>query len=160
MSEETSTIKILLRNFDISGLAAQEDAVKKVISETQKKYPSVKIDYKSELGYLNMKEVLKDHPQLTDYAIEAAKRAGIKAELRPIRGGTDGSRLTARGLPSWRADGSRSPRLEGREVEARLTPRSRKRLRRLTSWARRASARTNEVRTHSSPSSDAHDVSH
>ena len=68
--------------------------------------------------------------------------------------------LTARGLPSWRADGSRSPRLEGREVEARLTPRSRKRLRRLTSWARRASARTNEVRTHSSPSSDAHDVPH
>lgn len=100
MSEETSTVKILLRNFDINGLAAQEDAVKKVITETQKKYPNVKIDYKSELGYLNMKEVLKNYPQLTDYAIEAAKRAGVKAELRPIRGGTDGSRLTARGLPT------------------------------------------------------------
>ena len=100
MSEETSTIKILLRNFDINGLAAQEDAVKKVIAETQKKYPNVKVDYKSELGYLNMKEVLKDYPQLTDYAIEAAGRAGIKAELRPIRGGTDGSRLTAMGLPT------------------------------------------------------------
>ena len=100
MNEETSTIKILLRNFDINGLAAQEEAVKKVMVETQKKYPNVKIDYKSELGYLNMKEVLKDYPQLTDYAIEAAKRAGITAELRPIRGGTDGSRLTARGLPT------------------------------------------------------------
>ena len=100
MSEETSTVKILLRNFDINGLAAQEEAVKKVIAETQKKYPNVKIDYKSELGYLNMKEVLKDYPQLTDYAIEAAKRAGITAELRPIRGGTDGSRLTSRGLPT------------------------------------------------------------
>jgi tripeptide aminopeptidase len=99
-AEETSTIKILLRNFDINGLAAQEDAVKKVIAETQKKYPNVKIDYKSELGYLNMKEVLKDFPQLTDYAIEASKRAGVMAELRPIRGGTDGSRLTARGLPT------------------------------------------------------------
>ncbi len=100
MSEETSVIKILLRNFDINGLAAQEEAVKKVIAETQKKYPNVKVDYKSELGYLNMKEVLKDHPQLTDYAIEAAKRANITAELRPIRGGTDGARLTARGLPT------------------------------------------------------------
>lgn len=100
MSEETSTIKILLRNFDINGLAAQEDAVRKVIAETQKKFPNVKIDYKSELGYLNMKEVLKDYPQLTDYAIEAAKRAGVTAELRPIRGGTDGSRLTAAGLPT------------------------------------------------------------
>jgi tripeptide aminopeptidase len=97
---ETSTIKILLRDFDISGFAAQEETIKKLIAETQKEFPKVKIDYKSELGYLNMKEVLKDYPQLTDFAIEAAKRAGIDAELRPIRGGTDGSRLTARGLPT------------------------------------------------------------
>ncbi|MEQ1922612.1 MAG: peptidase T [Pyrinomonadaceae bacterium] len=100
MSEETSTIKILLRNFDITGLAGQEAAVKRVIAATQRKYPNVKIEYSSVLGYLNMKEVLKDYPQLTDYAIEAAKRAGVTAQLRPIRGGTDGSRLTARGLPT------------------------------------------------------------
>jgi tripeptide aminopeptidase len=100
MSEETSTIKILLRNFDINGLVAQEDAVKKVIADIQKRYPDVKIDYESKLGYLNMKEVLKDYPQLTDYAIEAAKRAGVTPEIRPIRGGTDGSNLTARGLPT------------------------------------------------------------
>ena len=100
MSEETSAIKILLRNFDINGLVAQEDAVKKVIADIQKRYPDVKIDYESKLGYLNMKEVLKDYPQLTDYAIEAAKRAGVIPEIRPIRGGTDGSNLTARGLPT------------------------------------------------------------
>lgn len=100
MSEETSVVKILLRNFDISGLAAQEEAVKKVVATTQAKFPDVKIEYGSELGYLNMKEILKDYPQLTDFAIEAAKRAGVPSELRPIRGGTDGSRLTARGLPT------------------------------------------------------------
>lgn len=97
---ETSTVKILLRDFDINGLAAQEEAIKKVIAKTQKKYREVKIEYGSVLGYLNMKEVLKDYPHLTDYAIEAAKRAGITAQLRPIRGGTDGSRLTAAGLPT------------------------------------------------------------
>jgi tripeptide aminopeptidase len=100
MSEETSVIKILLRNFDINGLVAQEDAVKKIVADIQKRYPDVKIDYESKLGYLNMKEVLKDYPQLTDYAIEAAKRAGVTPEIRPIRGGTDGSNLTARGLPT------------------------------------------------------------
>ncbi|MFL6467619.1 MAG: peptidase T, partial [Pyrinomonadaceae bacterium] len=89
ISEETSTIKILLRNFDINGLGAQEEAVKRVIAETQKRFPNVKIDYESKLGYLNMKEVLKNYPQLTDFAIEASKRAGVTAELRPIRGGTD-----------------------------------------------------------------------
>lgn len=97
---ETSQIKILLRDFDIAGLAKQEEAIRKLIDETQKDYPDVKIEYSSVLGYLNMKEVLKNYPQLTDYAIEAAARAGVKAELRPIRGGTDGSRLTAMGLPT------------------------------------------------------------
>ena len=100
MTEETTTVKILLRNFDIKGLVGEEDAVKKVIADVQKRFPDVKIGYESKLGYLNMKEVLKDYPQLTDYAIEAAKRAGMPSELRPIRGGTDGSNLTARGLPT------------------------------------------------------------
>ena len=97
---ETSTVKILLRDFDISGLVGQEKAIKRVIAATQRKYPNVKIEYTSVLGYLNMKEVLKDYPQLTDYAIEAAGRAGVNARLRPIRGGTDGSRLTTMGLPT------------------------------------------------------------
>lgn len=97
---ETSVVKILMRDFDISGFAVQEKVLKKLVAETQRKFPKVKIEFKTELGYLNMKEVLKDYPQLTDYAIEAAKRAGITAELRPIRGGTDGSRLTAMGLPT------------------------------------------------------------
>ncbi len=97
---ETSTVKVLLRDFDLSGLEAQDAIVKGLIANTQKKFPKVKIEYGSELGYLNMKEVLKDYPQLTDYAIEAAKRAGIDAKIRPIRGGTDGSRLTAMGLPT------------------------------------------------------------
>lgn len=100
MSEETTTIKILIRDFDLSGVAAKETLLKSMVEKTQKKYPTVKIDYDSKLGYLNMKEVLKNYPQLTDYAIEAAKRAGVPSELRPIRGGTDGSNLTARGLPT------------------------------------------------------------
>jgi tripeptide aminopeptidase len=100
MSEETSTIKILIRDFDLSGVAAKEDLLKQIVAKTQAKYPNVKIDYESKLGYLNMKEVLKDYQQLTDYAIEASKRAGVTPEIRPIRGGTDGSNLTARGLPT------------------------------------------------------------
>ncbi len=100
MSEETSTIKILVRDFDLSGVAAKEKLLKSIVARVQKKYPKVKIDYESKLGYLNMKEVLKNYPQLTQYAIEAAKRAGVKPVITPIRGGTDGSNLTARGLPT------------------------------------------------------------
>lgn len=97
---ETSTVKILLRDFDLSGLEKQEATLRAMSAETQKKYPAVKINMEVVTGYLNMKEVLKDHPQLTDFAIEAAKRAGIDAKMKPIRGGTDGARLTFMGLPT------------------------------------------------------------
>ncbi len=97
---EESVVKILLRDFEIKGLEAKEAILKKMIGETQAKFPDVKINMDVKVGYLNMKEVLKDFPQLTDYAIEAAKRAGIAANLRPIRGGTDGSNLTFRKLPT------------------------------------------------------------
>lgn len=97
---EESSIKILLRDFQNSGLDAQETILKKMIAQTQAKFPDVKIGMKVKVGYLNMKEVLKDYPQLTDYAIEAAKRAGVDAKLKPIRGGTDGSNLTFRNLPT------------------------------------------------------------
>jgi tripeptide aminopeptidase len=100
MGEETSVIKILVRDFELSGVADKEEQLKKLVAKAQKKFPDVKIDYDSKLGYLNMKEVLKDYPQLTDYAFEASKRAGLTPFTKPIRGGTDGSRLTALGLPT------------------------------------------------------------
>ena len=46
-----------------------------------------------------MKEILKDVPFVTDYAVQAMEKAGIKAERSIIRGGTDGSRLSFMGLP-------------------------------------------------------------
>jgi len=97
---ETSTVKVLVRDFDLSGIEAKENMLKQMVAATRIKFPNVRIEYESTLGYLNMKEILKDHPQLVEYASEAAKRAGVKPKMKPIRGGTDGSRLTARGLPT------------------------------------------------------------
>ena len=97
---EESSVKILLRDFEVSGLEAKEAILKKMIARTQKKFPDVKISMDVRVGYLNMKEVLKDYPELTDNAIEAAKRAGLTPQIRAIRGGTDGSNLTFRSLPT------------------------------------------------------------
>jgi tripeptide aminopeptidase len=57
----------------------------------------VRVEVKEQ--YKNMKEVLRGHPQLLANALEAARRAGVEPFMRPIRGGTDGSKLTFRGLP-------------------------------------------------------------
>lgn len=97
---ETSTVKVLLRDFDLSGIEAKENMLRQMAEAVRIKFPNVRIEYSSALGYLNMKEVLKDHPKLVEYAKEATTRAGVKPKMKPIRGGTDGSRLTARGLPT------------------------------------------------------------
>ena len=97
---ETSTVKILLRDFDISGLDAKEKLLRDMVSQTQAKFPEVKVSIDVKENYKNMKEVLKNYPELTANAMEAARRAGLKPFLKPIRGGTDGSNLTFQGLPT------------------------------------------------------------
>ncbi|MBX3291880.1 MAG: peptidase T [Acidobacteria bacterium] len=97
---ETSTVKVLIRDFDLSGVEAKENMLRQMAEAVRIKFPNVRVEYSSVLGYLNMKEILKDHPKLVEYAKEATTRAGLKPKMKPIRGGTDGSRLTARGLPT------------------------------------------------------------
>ena len=97
---ETSSVKILLRDFDVSGLDAKEKMLRDMVAQTAKKFPEVKIGITVEENYKNMKEVLKNYPELTNNAMEAARRAGLKPFMKPIRGGTDGARLTFQGLPT------------------------------------------------------------
>ncbi|HKP82158.1 MAG TPA: peptidase T [Pyrinomonadaceae bacterium] len=97
---ETSSVKILLRDFDVSGLDAKEKMLRDMVTQTAKKFPEVKIGITVEENYKNMKEVLKNYPELTNNAMEAARRAGLKPFMKPIRGGTDGARLTFQGLPT------------------------------------------------------------
>jgi tripeptide aminopeptidase len=96
---ETSTIKILLRDFDFAGLDAKERLLRDIATKTEQTFPGLTIAIDVKENYKNMKEVLKDHPALTANAFEAARRAGVTPFMKPIRGGTDGAKLTFRGLP-------------------------------------------------------------
>lgn len=97
---EQSSIKVLLRDFDLSGLDAKEKMLRDMVARTQAKFPKVKISIAVQENYKNMKEVLKNYPELLENAFEATRRAGLKPRMEPIRGGTDGARLTFRGLPT------------------------------------------------------------
>jgi tripeptide aminopeptidase len=63
-------------------------------------YPGVRVEVAVEESYRNMKEVLDRYPAVVDHAREAIRRAGIEPITHPIRGGTDGSRLSFMGLPT------------------------------------------------------------
>jgi tripeptide aminopeptidase len=100
LDAEESRVKILLRDFEISGLNAKEALIRRMARLTGLKFPRVKVIVEVEENYKNMQEVLKNFPQLTENAMEASRRAGLKPHLRAIRGGTDGARLTFQGLPT------------------------------------------------------------
>lgn len=96
---EESSLKILLRDFDLTGLDDKEKQLREMVRLTQQKFPEVKIAIEVKEDYKNMKEVLKNYPKLTENAMEAARRAGLTPKIKPVRGGTDGARLTFNGLP-------------------------------------------------------------
>ena len=96
---EESRLQVLLRDFDLGGLDAKESLLRQLAVETEARVPGVRVHVDVKEQYKNMKEVLKRYPELTENAMEAARRAGVEAFLRPVRGGTDGSKLTFRGLP-------------------------------------------------------------
>lgn len=96
---QESSVKILLRDFELDGLDAKERLLRDLASATEQRFPGVTIRVEVKENYKNMKEVLKDHPQLMENAFEATRRAGLTPFTSPIRGGTDGSKLTFRGLP-------------------------------------------------------------
>jgi tripeptide aminopeptidase len=96
---QESSVRVLLRDFEVSGLEAQERILRDIAAQTERACPGVRVSIDVKENYRNMKDVLANHPELVENAMEAARRAGIEPFLYPIRGGTDGSKLTFRGLP-------------------------------------------------------------
>lgn len=95
-----STLRFLFRDFVTAGLDDQKKILEGIIAEVQPLYPKAKIELEIIEMYRNMRDDLEKRPEGCDYLFEAAQRAGIEPYWEPIRGGTDGSRLTAMGLPT------------------------------------------------------------
>ncbi|MFQ6104501.1 MAG: peptidase T [Candidatus Glassbacteria bacterium] len=95
---EKSIIKLLIRDFTVEGLKEKEDYLKKLAEEVVSKYPRASMDFKVEESYRNMRYKLDEEPRVTEYALKAVERSGLKPVLNIIRGGTDGARLSYQGL--------------------------------------------------------------
>lgn len=95
-----STLRFLLRDFKTEGLKEQKKMLEKIIEEVQLLHPKVKLELEIIEMYRNMREELDKHQEVLDNLWEAAIRSNAQPYWSPIRGGTDGSRLTAMGLPT------------------------------------------------------------
>ncbi len=96
---EKATVKFIIRDHQTTKLKEYEDRLKGILDTVVAKYVGVSASFEVKEQYRNMKEVLQTVPFVTDYAIEAMKRAGVEPKPVIIRGGTDGSRLSFMGLP-------------------------------------------------------------
>lgn len=97
---ESTSVKLLVRDFSTPKLKEMEQLVEKLALEAIKVYSGSSVEINVEESYRNMKEVLDHHPDVVENACEAFRRANLDPRIEPIRGGTDGSRLSFMGLPT------------------------------------------------------------
>jgi len=96
---EQVKVNFIIRDHQTPKLKEYEDRLKEVLDNTIADYDGVTAEFSVKEQYRNMKEIIKDVPFVTNYAIEAMEKAGIQPRPVIIRGGTDGSRLSFMGLP-------------------------------------------------------------
>jgi len=96
-SVDRSTVRLILRAFDEDELAGYEALVRELAERAAAGNPH---EVEVVRQYRNMKEYLREHPHVVEAAEEATRRAGLEPRRNVIRGGTDGSRLSEKGLPT------------------------------------------------------------
>jgi tripeptide aminopeptidase len=93
-------VQLIVRSFTEEGLHELEGILRDTASFMDKRYPGARVGVEIKEAYRNMRYKLDEVPQVTEYADEAIRRAGVTPHHPPVRGGTDGSRLSFMGLPT------------------------------------------------------------
>lgn len=101
MSGSVASAKMayIIRDHDMEKFTAKKAMMEKAVADVQAKHPKAEIKLELKDSYYNMVGQLKDCMHLIDNACGAIRQAGVEPLTQPIRGGTDGARLSYMGLP-------------------------------------------------------------
>jgi tripeptide aminopeptidase len=97
---DRTSVKVLIRDFVTAALQAKERLLERLAHDVVAAHPGASVSIAVEESYRNMREVLDRWPDVVERARVAMRMAGIEPIERPIRGGTDGARLSFMGLPT------------------------------------------------------------
>ncbi|MCI9215653.1 peptidase T [Lachnospiraceae bacterium 42-17] len=92
-------MKYFIRDFDRESFEKREDRLREIAALMNEKYGEGKVEVEITQSYRNMREIVESCYHLIDRAAAATKAAGVEPDTTPIRGGTDGARLSFKGLP-------------------------------------------------------------
>jgi len=95
-----ATARLILRDFDTAGLAAHARLLEDIAADLRRRHPRATVEIAVTPQYRNMREGLGREPRAVALAVAATRAAGMEPTVDVIRGGTDGSLLTALGLPT------------------------------------------------------------
>lgn len=98
-SVENAEISYIIRDHNREKFEAKKQFMQHVVDLLTRKYGEGVITLTMKDQYYNMREMVEPHPEVINKAFEAMKQAGVTPIVRPIRGGTDGARLSYMGLP-------------------------------------------------------------
>jgi tripeptide aminopeptidase len=93
-------ISFILRDFELDGLEAHGQLLRQLCAAVQASEPRARFEVTITKQYRNMRYWLEDDKRPVDLAAAAIRKAGIEPICEVVRGGTDGSQLTERGLPT------------------------------------------------------------
>ena len=93
-------IRTIVRDFDEDALDAHVALLRRTAEEVVATEPRSWLEFETERQYPNMRTYLDRNPEVSEAALEAIRREGFEPRRVPVRGGTDGSILSARGLPT------------------------------------------------------------
>ena len=96
---EETKLQYIIRDHDKSHFEARKDVIKKLADELNSQYGREVITVEITDQYFNMREKIEPVMHIVEIAKEAMEQAGIEPLIKPIRGGTDGSQLSYKGLP-------------------------------------------------------------
>ncbi len=97
-NSERATVRMILRDFELDGLAAKRAVVERAAAELRAAEPRAQVEVVFAEQYRNMRYWLEKDMRAVELAQAAVQACGLEPKLRSVRGGTDGSKLTARGL--------------------------------------------------------------
>lgn len=98
-TEEKTKLEYIIRDHDFEKFNQKKEFVKDIINFLNKKYGDNTFVLELKDTYFNMKEKILPNMHLIDNAKKAFNECGVQEKIVPIRGGTDGARLSFRGLP-------------------------------------------------------------
>jgi len=97
---EEASMAYIIRDHDRVKFETKKQLIQSAVDFINQKYGEKVIDLTLEDQYYNMREMVEPHPEIMGIAVQAVKALGIEPLIKPVRGGTDGSRLSYMGLPT------------------------------------------------------------